>query len=141
VNSNPYSSSDSECRFSSLHLIKSAARAIAYFYPLTVAMFLYATWGLAAWKLGRPPIPYREYPDGADIAVLAYTTALLHFLSPLAVPAGALVSLVYPFGNLINQSASVLVRMMSFLTYIAFCVIVLVVLFQDPYGVVDWFWD
>ena len=141
MNLNPYSSSGSECEISSFHLIKSVARAIAYLYPLTVPLFLYATWGLAAWKLGRPPIPYREYPDGADIAVLGYTTALLHLLLPLAVPAGALVSLVYPFGNLTHQNASVLVRMMSFLTYIAFCVIALVILFQDPYGVVDWFWD
>jgi hypothetical protein len=119
----------------------NAARAIAYLYPLAVPIFLYATWGVAALKLGRPPIPYREYPDGADLEMLGYVTVLLHLVAPLLVPAGILISVVYPFGNASGQSATVIARMMSFLTYIAFCVIAVLVLYYDPCRAVDWFWD
>ena len=138
---NPYSSPDFDRVVSSRSWIGSAARAIAYLYPLALPVFLYATWGIAALKLGRPPIPHLEYPGGAELVVLGHITAVLHLLAPLAIPVGVLISIVHPFARRNNQTAAVKIRMFSFLAYISLCVIAFVVLFHDPYRAADWFWD
>jgi hypothetical protein len=113
----------------------------AYLYPIIVLIFLYATWGISALKLGRPPIPYREYPDGVELSVLGSIAAILQLLAPLAIPGGVLVSVVHPFAIQNNRTTKLRFRILSFLTYLAFCAIAFVTLSRDPYRVFDWFWD
>ncbi|MEQ9412165.1 MAG: hypothetical protein RIK87_30945 [Fuerstiella sp.] len=115
--------------------------AAVLLYPLIALTFLYATWGLATLQLGRPPIPYREYPEGVAITVLSWVTAILHLLAPFAVPLGLVFSILFPFARFNTHSAPVSLRVASLATYTAIGAAVLSVLSHDPYRVVDWFWD
>ncbi len=140
VNTNPYNPPRIERGISPRRRIGSSIVAIVLLYPLIVLTSLYATWGLATLQLGRPPIPYREYPDGLAITVLSWVTAILHICAPIAVPLGFVVSILFPFARLNTQSSLVL-RIASLLTYTATCAAVFIVLSRDPHRVVGWFWD
>lgn len=137
---NPYNPPRVEHRVSPRRWDGSSLVAAVLLYPLIVLTSLYVTWGFVTLQLGRPPIPYREYPDGFAITLLSWVTAILHILAPIAVPLGFVLSVVFPFAR-INTRSSFFLRIASLMTYAAICASVFIVLSHDPYRVVDWFWD
>jgi hypothetical protein len=140
MNTTPYTSPHVERGISLRRRAIASIVTTVLLYPLIVMTSLYVTWGLVTLQLGRPPIPYREYPAGFAIAVLSWLTAIFHLLAPIAVPLGFVFSVLFPFARLNTQSSLVL-RIASLLTYTAICASVFIVLSYDPNRVVDWFWD
>ncbi len=141
MNTNPYTPTRIQHAPSPRHRLRFWTVAAIYLYPLIVLTSLYLTWGIVTMQLGRPPVPYREYPDGFVIMVSSWVTAILHLLAPIAVPAGVAVSVLFPFARPNPNSASIFSRIASLVTYTAIGATAFIVLSRDPYRVSDWFWD
>lgn len=141
MDTNPYIPSRVEHKIALRRWTGSILATSVLLYPLIALTLLYVTWGFATLELGRPPIPYREYPDGVIIMALSWMTAILHLLAPIAVPVGLTVSILYPFAQTDTRSTSAFARIASLATYIAIAAAVYMVISRDPYRVVDWCWD
>ena len=112
-----------------------------YFYPVVVAGSLFGTWGFAAIQLGRPPLPYIEFPDGILLEVFFNIAAILHVASPFVIPFSLGVAIQFPFGAARIDPVKVIHRIAS-VTCLCVMLIGFVKLYElDPYSAVSWFFD
>lgn len=114
---------------------------LLYFYPMIVTSSLHAAWGLSALKLGRPPIPYREYPESFLITVCTIVAGLGAVGIPLMIPAGFVFSFSQPFGQRDATKVTTSMRLTSAAIYVLMFAVAARLHLGDPFEAAKWFWD
>jgi len=114
---------------------------LLYFYPMIVTSSLHAAWGLSALKLGRPPIPYREYPEGFLITVCGLVAGLGSVGIPLMIPAGLVFSFSHPFAHRDATKVTTSMRFTSLAIYVLMFAVAARLHHGDPFEAAKWFWD
>lgn len=122
------------------HRVRTPIGVFVYVYPVLIVLAIYSAWLFSCLVLGRPPIPYRDYPDSISVDIASISAFLLLLFSPIAVPAGLFHAVFRPFGMVSRQSV-LKIQLASVVVYVAMLFGCWAILFYDPWRISDWFFD
>ena len=114
---------------------------LLYVSPLGPVVAIYLGWALSWLALGHHPKGYNDYPKNVVITFCIHVGAITWFAAPLIVQVGLVFAELKPFGWVSGGHASALLRYTSLLVFIAEAAAACLLHYDDPQGVMIWYFE
>ena len=114
---------------------------LLYVSPLGSVVAIYLGWALSWLDLGHHPKGCNDYPKNVVITFCIYVGAITWLAAPLIVQVGLVFAELKPFGWVSGGHASAVLRYTSLLVFIAEDAAARLLHYDDPQGVMIWYFE